>query len=52
MLSQKVPPWVFDRVLSMHLLSLTYTHEKGRVFRVDQLHKNGFEFLDHFLLLF
>ena len=26
---QKGPPWVFEGVLSMHLLSLSYTYERG-----------------------
>ena len=28
-ISQKGPPWVFEGVLSMHLLSLSYTYERG-----------------------
>ena len=42
LLPQKGPPWIFDRVLTTHLLSLSYTYERGKVLGVDPLHKKRF----------
>ena len=51
-LPAKCPPWVFDRVLSTPLVSLSYTYERGRVLGVDPFHKNGFKFSVYFHLVF
>ena len=52
LLSQEGPPWVFDRLLSTPLVSLSYTYEKGRVLGVNPLCKNGFKFSVYFFLIF
>ena len=48
LLSQKGPPWVFDGVLSTHLVSLVINIKGGKVLRVDPLHKKGLKFLVYF----